>query len=119
MRHPMNKSYMNPNTGMDFYSEVNGPNYFGYPMRTSNLIPNSLSVRNSPYQNQEQDFNEFDNRNNYRTIKAGNSVYMGQKSTKNLRNIKKKNSTMSMHNLNNFGYLKESGNIQPQDTNFR
>lgn len=110
----MIKSQMNPGT-MDFYSDAQNMQMGG--MRTSNYFrdefPNA-NMSNHGFVGRARDGDESYHRRNmtHRPEDFQNRSQMMP--GRNKRGFAGKNSSMSMHNLNNFGFLKESGSIKVQ-----
>lgn len=111
--HPkMIRSQLNPGT-MDFYSDAQNMQYGN--MRTSNFGREDLGrMPNFPspgFINQTQDIEEGNRKN--MTHRPGDFKRGDLGFHRKVRQgFPGKNSSMSMHNLNNFGYLKESGSIK-------
>ena len=116
----MIKSQMNPGT-MDFYSDAHNMQIGG--MRNSNYLREDFP--RDVHMNANQGFinhvNEMENHQRNMTHRPDilrTHTQMG-KQKGNWKKLAGKNSSVSMHNLNNFGYLKESGSIQVQKTRER
>lgn len=108
----MIKSQLNPGT-MDFYSDAHNVQYGG--MRTSNFGKEDLQrMPGFPNQMMGQPGHEMDETYHRRnmTHRPGDFRKQDPYGRRNQRGFVAKNSSMSMHNLNNFGYLKESGSIK-------
>ena len=112
----MIKSQLNPGT-MDFYSDAQNMQMGG--MRTSNYLrddfPQGTHFTSNKFMNHIGEIEESYHRRNM-THRPGDFRVRTQTGKQNrpLGAFPGKNSSVSMHNLNNFGYLKESGSIKVQ-----
>ena len=111
----MIKSQLNPGT-MDFYSDAQNMQMGG--MRTSNYLRDDLPKGTFPgkgFVNHIGEMEETFHRRNM-THRPGDFRVRTQTGPQNQHRagFPGKNSSVSMHNLNNFGYLKESGSIKVQ-----
>ena len=111
----MIKSQMNPGT-MDFHSDAQNMKMGG--MRTSNYFRDEFPRPNNNFLATNKPFDESYHRRNmtHRPEDFQNRSQMGMYSHKQ-KGFGGKNSSVSMHNLNNFnnfGFLKESGSIKVQ-----
>lgn len=111
---------MHPNN-MEFYSDAQNKQMSG--MRGSNFIRENfqqggnLNLSHNGFINKGNEIDDgYPQRSvNNRTEAMRTQTQFGQKQRINMRRFAGKNSSLSMHNLNNFGYLKESGSIQVQN----
>lgn len=112
----MIKSQLNPAT-MDFYSDAQNLQMGG--MRTSNYLREDFqkmpNFPNNGFINKTNEIDELYRKRNmtHRPGDFRNKTQAGALN-KHLRRLNPKNASVSMHNLNNFGYLKESGSIKVQ-----
>lgn len=118
----MIKSQLNPGT-MDFYSDTQNMQMGG--MRNSNYLREDFPRAGTANGNNGfiNHINEMDDNYHMRNMTHRPEIMrthtkMGKPKRKN-RRMAAKNSSVSMHNLNNFGYLKESGSIQVQKNHER
>ena len=107
----MIRSQINPTT-MDFYSESQNFRNNPQTLRHSNIIADPheiqsvIKMRNQGFNRNSGETEDIYTRNQYN--KFGRSTFTGNET--HIRPLKKfinKNTSVSMHNLNNFGYLIE------------
>ena len=113
----MSRSQINPHT-IDGNSTMQNKNGMGFRNKTYSQLPNPMDVqhvinrRQMPFYNQGgEEIEEIYNRNPY-NHKIGNSTMFPNENSNMLKRVMNKNASVSLHNLNNFGYLKERNSIK-------